>query len=543
MSLPNSDDDLLLIRCPSCGQRFKVGDDLRGRTVECGGCEHRFRINDEVIARGKKFYPGERKNPGLERFHRVPLAEASAMRAAPASPAPRYAEAPDPVGFEPTPPQRIVAGMFGVAGMVFMALLLIFGASRGGMLDGMITQNRLLMAGFAGFLGVVLLVYANPRGRIKALAYGLLMAMGLVSLPFFFTTGSVPLAAEEREPVPSETGNSSGIRTEPQADETSGDRISQLRNLIGTRPLEEEIARLAREGSAKRAVGLWLRDLRGQNRFLIRDYILRTTGADQQSHFYPREGGDILMVITGIAHSLDEVAEIASVLGTLESVHPEISVVEIRVNNETFREGPIEKLNDRKDPAFYDLNKRELESIDLERVSKAIKRLAGAEPLVYRSDVTSKLIKLLEAPWVDFKGDVCTALSVWSEKPGLAGEAALKEAKELLARKVMVPEEMIALIVKEKNPGVVPVVDELWNGDPMKWERLYGDVGSAAEATLIRHFPETKGMLRQSAVRVLGRVGGADSLPVLESAIAGADSEMKVLIEKSSAAIRGRTGG
>jgi len=68
------DDDLLLIRCPSCGQRFKVGDDLRERTVECGGCEHRFRIIDEVIVRGKKFYPGERKDQRLNRFHRVPLA-------------------------------------------------------------------------------------------------------------------------------------------------------------------------------------------------------------------------------------------------------------------------------------------------------------------------------------------------------------------------------------------------------------------------------------------------------------------------------------
>ena len=64
-----SDDSLLLIRCPTCGQRFKVGEDLRERTVECGGCESRFRINDEVIVRGRKFYPGERKDPGFNRFH------------------------------------------------------------------------------------------------------------------------------------------------------------------------------------------------------------------------------------------------------------------------------------------------------------------------------------------------------------------------------------------------------------------------------------------------------------------------------------------
>ena len=30
MPLSNSDDALLVIRCPSCGQRFKVDNDLRG---------------------------------------------------------------------------------------------------------------------------------------------------------------------------------------------------------------------------------------------------------------------------------------------------------------------------------------------------------------------------------------------------------------------------------------------------------------------------------------------------------------------------------
>ncbi len=74
MSSMNPDDLLLIIRCPMCGQRFKVAEDLRGRTVECGGCEHRFRINDDVVVRGKKFYPGERKDPSLNRFQRVPLA-------------------------------------------------------------------------------------------------------------------------------------------------------------------------------------------------------------------------------------------------------------------------------------------------------------------------------------------------------------------------------------------------------------------------------------------------------------------------------------
>jgi predicted Zn finger-like uncharacterized protein len=535
MPSSNPDDKLLLIRCPSCGQRFKVGDDLRGRTVECGGCEHRFRIGDDVIVRGKKFYPGERRDVGLNRFARVPLAMSDPTSALPSM---RYAEAPDPVNFEPTPPQRIVAGVSGVVGMIIMALLLMFGAQRGGILDGMTTENRLVMAGFTGLLGLVLLIYANPRARLKALVVGLVMSAGLISLPFFFNVGSVPLSALNRDLAtdPEDSGVDAAADEEPVESEA----VTALRERIGTRPLEDELEKLAREGSSKRAVGIWLRDLRERNRITVRDYLHRVTGSDTPPHYFPRDNGNFLMIVYGINESLEEVAKIASSFGTVEKVHPEVSVIEVLVDNESFVEGAIEKLNDRKDPAFYDLNKRELESIDLERVSKAVKRLASAEPKIYRSDINRKLLQLLAADWVDFKPDVCQALEVWAETPGPAGDAALKVAKDLLARERAVSPEIISLIVKEKNPEVIPIIDELWSKNPVAWETLYGDVGVAAEATLLRRMAQSDGSLRQSLVRLLGRVGGTDSLPVLEAGLAGADPELKVLIEKATASIRKR---
>lgn len=532
----NPDDMLLLIRCPSCGQRFKVGEDLRGRTVECGGCEHRFRINDDVIVRGKKFYPGERKDPSLNRFHRVPLAMgplASEMQSV------QYADPPDAVIFEPASPLRIIAGLAGGAAMVFMALFLMFGASRGGALDGMTTGNRMLMAGFTGLLGVVALVYANPRARVKALGIGAVLTIGLISLPLIFTEGSVPLNSNgvvgtATEPARPPDGMTGAADDEPEN--------TELRNLIGTGPLEKEIARLASEGDSRKAVGLWIRNLREANRIVVRDYILRATGADPQSHFYPRGGGDFLMVVTGISMSLDEVAAVAAKLGRVNEVYPEISVVKVSVNNDVFLSGSMEKLTDRNHPAFYELNKRELESIDLLRVSKAVKRLAEAEPKIYRNDITRKLIALLGEDWVDFKPEICDALSVWSDQPGPAGEAALNEVGKLMATKGDVPEAMIALIVKEGNPGVVPVIDELWSENATRWESLYGDVGPAAEKTLIGRFPDTKGSIRHSAVRLLGRVGGVDSLPLLDAATEGADAELKVLIKNAEAAIRERAG-
>ncbi len=530
----NPDDALLLIRCPSCGQRFKVGEDLRGRNVECGGCEHRFRINDDVIVRGRKFYPGERHNARLNRFQRVPLAVAPPVIGTPTV---RYADPPDPTIFEPASPQRIMAGLLGGIVIAATALLLILGASRGGALDGVTTENRLLMACFCGLLGTMLLVYANPRARGKVIIMGLALSSGLAFLPFVFTEGSTSVPDQALET--SLTGMPDAI-AEPAPSES--DQLADLRRSIGTDPLAAEINRLTAEGSPRRAVGLWLRDLREQNRFLIKDYILRATDADPQSHYYPRDNGNFLMVVTGITLSLDEVAAIAADLGSIENTYPEISVIEVKVNNENFIEGPIKKLTDKTNPEFYDLNKRELESIDLERVERAVKRLADAEPSVYRSDISRKLIDLLGTPEVTFKGDICRALMVWAEDFEQAGETALIQAREMLANGVNIPEDVIALIVKSKNPGAFPILDELWQQNPNRWESHYAEMGQAAENSVLSRFPSTTGSHRQSAVRLLGRVGAADSLQVLEAAKAGAEPELGVLLENSMRSIRSREG-
>jgi hypothetical protein len=531
------DDSLLLIRCPSCGQRFKVGEDLRERTVECGGCEHRFRIDDLVIVRGRKFYPGERRDPVLSRFSRVSLA--SGVGEMPLGTV-AYANLPDPSVLEPASPQRLIAGAIGAAGIVLMALLLMFGASRGGILDGMSTENRLVMAGFASLMGIIGLVYANPRARLKALGISVFMSSCLLTVPFFFTSGSIPL--EERPLVQKPLPGLADPEEVPVEEEIENEELSALRREIGTAPLDDEIKRLAAEGSQRQASGLWLRGLSESNRYLVKDYILRVTGADPSTHYYPRGAGDFLLVVTGITKTPRELAIHAAELGEVVGIYEEVSVIEVRVNNENFVEGSIEKLKNKQDPEFYELNKRELKSIDLLRVKRAVQRLAEAEPKLYRSDITRELVALMGQNGIDFKGNLAVAVGVWSEEPGLAAAVTLAELEKMVASNEAVPREMIALLVKETNHEVIPVLDELWFKTPMVWETLYGEMGPAAEAAIIRRFPQARGTVRYSAVRLLGKVGGADSLPVLESARTGLDAELKILVEKALESIRARSG-
>lgn len=533
MPLPNSDDTQLLIRCPSCRQRFKIGQDLRDRTVECGACDHRFNIHGDVIVRGPKSYPGERKAIALNCYQRVPL---SAEVHSEAMEEKRYGVIPGPAALEPISPQRVIAGSLGVALMVIMGLLLMFGNTPGGMLYGMVFTNRIIMAVFTGLLGFGLLVYANPHARIKSGLMALCLAAALVTTPFVFREGSDIQHGDGLNSASSLPP----LATSAISKEAEAPGVLALRSQIGTGPLVTENKRLTDSAAGKHAIGLWLRGISASHRFLVRDYVLRVTGADSSSHYYPRDDGDYLLVVTGITQSMAELADLTSRLGKVDHLYPELSVIEMRVNQGLFAEQAIDILSNRQDPNFYRLNKEELESIDLERVKRAVQRLAQVEPKVYRSDVTGKLLSLLGEDGLDFYDGICRALATWSPEPGPASEAALNRVKKILDSNNIVAPEIISLIVKEKDLRVIPFLDRLWFKNPTDWESLYVDLGPPIEAAVLQRFPETQGMTRHSAVRVLGRVGSAESLPVLANATGGADPELKVLLDNAEKSIRTR---
>lgn len=532
MPASSRDESLLLIRCPSCSQRFKVEDSLVGRTVECGGCEHRFKISNEVIVRGKKFYPGERKGAGLDRFQRVPTLAGNYMP--PQLEEIQYSAPPPVSSVEPTPPIRIFAGVVAVVGMIFTGLLLMFAHNPGGILDGVVREDRLLLAGFVGALGVMLLVYANPRARLKAFLCAAVMVSGLVSLPYIFTQGSTTLESRVR-PRQDDAPAPKQLSPEEQV-------VEDLRTRIGVKPLEEEVLRLQALGDKRKAYGLWLRDLREQNRYMVRDYLLRITGADPMSHFYPRDRSDFLMVLTGTEQSLEEIAKITGKIGEIVNSYPELGVIEIRVINQNFIEPPAEQLDNRDSQEFYGLNLRELDSIDIQRVGRAVRRLAAAEPKVLREDISQSLMRLMRAPGeVDFLLELTRALDVWATDRAEFGATILEKTRDLLTRQVPVPQEMVKLMAKLKPSGYVQVVEEMWSHKPMDWETLLGDLGGDVERLVLARFGSLDDHARRSAVRVLGRVGGVASVDLLTGAAANADPEMKVLIGVALEAIQNRS--
>ncbi|WP_367873900.1 hypothetical protein [Luteolibacter sp. Populi] len=526
----NTEAEKLAIRCPGCGQRFKVGQELQDRMVECGTCEHRFRVNEDVVIRQKKFYPGERRDRGLEQFSRIPKGaglDANFQTV-------QYAQEPLHVPVAGASPLRMMLGAGAVIAVALVLLLLAFGGRPGGVIDGATQDKRLMLAGFTAVIAWIFLMAANPAARLKATFGAIFCTALLIAFPFLFTEGNQPVA---------ETGKLVVVPITHAGEEgkKGPDSFAELKQEIQYDPLEKEILRYASDPAmaGRSAAGLWLRGLEGFRRRQIEDYIMRSTGADPSSHMYPRNP-DYLMVVSGISGDLGELARLCERFGEVKRVIDELRVIEVEVDNSSFDAGDLNKLSDRANPAFYELNRREIESIDLERARSGIGRLADVEPKLYRKDIVARMKQLLKEGDVAMQDQICRALMVWAE-PGDGTEVAVRAAAAKLSPQAgEVPDSMMKFLALRKDLEAIPLADALWVADHNRWEEVYGSFGPAIEERVISHFEGSPPSMRRSATRLLGRVGSAASIPVLEAARSGADAELSVFIERSLTAIKGR---
>ena len=527
MADPIDSAENLTIRCPQCRQRFSVAGNLMDRMVECGGCDARFRINYDVIMRSKKFYPGERGEVALKSFQRVPLsaAEPEGMTTM------RYAVFSHPERLKRASPQRIIAGIFGVSLMILIGLLLMFSVNPGDVFSVMPLENKLVVAGFSSLLGIALLVYANRKARAKALVFGLLLGAGVISLPFYVKGQPVSMS----NIVEANPG-----KVEPKMQPGQADPLISLQERFGTKLLEVEQERLLKAGNGKHAYGIFLINLDPRNKYIARDFLIRDTQAAPASHPYPRDAGNYLMILTGVPMEIDKVAAIAGRLGKTQEIHTDISVIVVSVDNAQFIAGSAEKLNNKKDPVFYQLNQIELANIDLDRVKRAVERLADAEPRILRTDISRTFINLMGKPGVNFYDVLAKALLVWEEEPGAPAKVGLEVLRKTVESGDIVSENLIELVTRGKADGAIPILNQLWTRNPGTWEKYYVRFGARIVPGLLTQLTSDDAPLRRSAIKLLGEVGTDIVIPVLVKVSTDQDPEARVLAERAVAKIKGR---
>lgn len=506
--------------------------------VECGVCENRFHIRDEVVIRVRKFYPGEKRHHGLNRFQRVSYSQPinapmTADEIAPSSP---HLPTPPPVvPYQPAPPQRILAGMLGIGVMIGIGLLMLFGSDHGGPLDGMEVGRKLLLAGFTSLLGLGLLIYANPNTRGLAAGLGLLASCGLMAIPLFIREGSSSIDEANAPMVPPAVNAKDNEPANPQQQ-----RITTIRERAGLRPLEQEIERLRQENDSRFAYGLLLVGLQESNRIAVRDYMFRVTSAAPSSHIYPRNEREYLFVLTGLDLNLERLAAMASPLGTVTDLIPELNLAVVAVNNDVFVEPPSGTLVDRAHPEFYELNLRELKSIDLQRVERAVARLADSEPRMYRVDIARRLRELMSESGVNFHASIAKALRTWDTDIHTAALAAGMTARILHERGDVLPTEVAALALEKPTPELVPVLVDQWRNNTLMWEGHCVRLGSLIESAMLRELENANPSLIHSAVRVLGHVGGNAARAKLESLRESAEPELRVVVNRALERISSR---
>lgn len=503
---------------------------LDGRMVECGSCDHRFRVGEDVTVRTKKFYPGEHRDPWLEQFGRVPLKGVPEPRFE-AAPNPGMTEVPQEHTFvEPVSPQRVILGFAGVIGAVIVALVMIYGGGAGGMLDGAPMSSRLILVGFTSLVSAVLVFVANRHQKTKAFLASLGIAACLVPLPFVFKQG-IPLETQSvPEPLPEHGGLVSNGLVEAQRDP-----YAELKAEIGYKRLAEALEFYGVDGvsQGKTAAGIWLRDIRLFNVDQVFDYLVRSTGANSDSWKYPRGSGDQLIILLDVSPGMDRIAELCKEFGVVDRVIHDLNLVEVKVNNASFVQGELERMSNPDDPSFYELNRRELESIDLQRALSAVKRIAEAEPKLYRSDIVGRLQSLMVEGDLIMKREVARALTAWSQDGDGSVAAVRNAAARLIEGSEDVPSSIIEFLIAKEDHDSIAMVHNLWLSNTREWESLYSDFGPAIEPQLLDGFEELEPLEQLSAIRLLGRVGGSKALPVLESIRKEASAELTVSIDRS----------
>jgi hypothetical protein len=205
----------------------------------------------------------------------------------------------------------------------------------------------------------------------------------------------------------------------------------------------------------------------------------------------------------------------------------------VQVDNGLFVAGSTEKLNDRSHPAFYELNRRELESIDPERIKEAVERLADSDATLLRSDISGVLIKLLQKPGITFHGSIARALLKWTDDPGPAAEACLKTLESYVLEEISPPEHLVRLVADHKDPQAIPTMVSIWEKNTVIWDKDLVKFGPPIEAHVLERINSAQPPLRRAAIKMLGEVGTGSSLPLLRKALGDADPEVSLLAKRA----------
>ena len=516
-----------------------MGEELKGRTVECGSCEKRFQVTDAVLApERQRVFPDElKKNQDLSRFGRAPLNEGVANTSGKEM---RY-EAPDKSLFVGPPP--LIRTLFAVVGSLLLLgglALFFFGAQNyGGVLQDVEVTNRLILGGFMGLLGCSMLIWGRMRGRALASMFGLLGLGGILALAWF---------------MPVHRTISGEIRSVAAADDVDDEKeVARSRPpsaFLVKEPLtEEEVIKKTRwfatvqptlvSGEEANIAAVWVQGMESYQRLQLQNYLEEVLQLRALPSF--REllsGGGLFLIERRSLLDLDELEGVVGRFGEVEQTFPDLRLIQMTLEPSVLSEVSDEqniKLVDSTQGAFYSLNFQELRALQKARVKAAINRLAAAEPVRMRKDITSRLASLLTVPQdAETYGELAAALEVWSEPGDGADDVISKIALNMRERGQTIPEGILKFLISRKTPSAAVLLVELWQENPSTRRASIENYGSTAAPLIASFLRSSDASVARNAAVLLGKIGTKAELPQMQEALTGASNDsFKAVLQES----------
>lgn len=528
----------LQIECPGCQQSFEVSEELQGRTVECGSCEKRFQVSPEVIVQSReRFYPDEvKKEVDLSRFGKVPAKSAPVeFRTMEYDNAARQ----DFVG--PVPPARIFATLVGLVILFLSCVAFYFGAQPGSsLLQDVEKFDRYLLAGFLGLLGLALLTWGMLKKRIVGILLGLLGAGGLGALAHFMpvhrtvNVGAPALVSGSSViPEPGAGGEEAPIYFPGITEET----LTPQEVMRRTR-WEASVFPAMVNGDESLVAAVWVRSMEEFHGRQIQGYLKQQFGLSVPPYFRELGSNGGIFVMSGIPFDLDQVEAVVERFGEIEQVIPELRLVQMQVNASVLGEVSNEltaKLNNPEDGAFYSLNYGELIALDKDRVKAAIRRLAMAEPIRMRKDITVRLVGLLGEEFdEETYSRLADALKVWSEEGDGAERIVTELGTRLLSRGQQIPDGMMRFLSERRPPEAAALMVSAWADDPSSKQRFLEDYGSGVAPRLTSYLRSPDAAVSRAAARLLGAVGTKNELAEMRETLTGIQDEtLRLALEEA----------
>lgn len=519
-----------------------MSEELNGRTVECGSCENRFQVTQEVLApQRERFYPDEvRKEVDLSRFGRVPAKEAPVeFRTM------EYDKMAKQNFVGPIPPVLLFATIGGFLILIGAALIFFFGSMPSSqILQDVERPQRYVLAGFFGFVGFILLTWGMIKSRFLGAILGLLGAGGLLALAHYLP---VHRTATLLNGVATTTEDEDSREIAPDSPFFPGisaeEQLTPQEVMKKTR-WEASVLPLVSNGDETQVAAIWVRSMAEFHKSQIRSYLSQELDLPIRPDFRELKDGGIF-VMSGIPLDLDRIEFVVERFGEVEQVIPELRLIQMQVNTAVLGEVSNEltaKLNNSEDGAFYSLNYSELIALDRGRVKDAIRRLAMAEPIRMRKDITVRLVGLLsEEHDAETYGNIAAALQKWSEEGDGADRILADIASKKRGRGVKVPDEVLRFFAERKTPSAAQLMTELWSDDPTSRQRFLEIYGSQAAPLVAPYLRSSKPGLPRSSVRLLGKIGTKNELPTMREALAASqDEEFKALLKESINRVAGR---